>query len=116
MESTNHGIPFEGNPSPFTSWGNIGAPHMATLSLSGLTIGLLIWLFSTFVVQNNVITQQSNQHLVDTKVDPSPSSSFVSPSPSSSSLGESSDANNQVAKKNKKGKEKKKKPIQQGGK
>jgi len=40
---------------------------------------------------------------------------FVSPSPSSSSLGESSDASNQVAEKKKKGKENKKKSIQQGG-
>ena len=116
MESTNQGIPLEGNPSPFSYWGNISAPHMATLSLLGLTIGLPVWLFSTSVVQNNVIPQQSSQHPVDTKVDPSPSSLFDSPSPSSSSLGESSDANNQLAKKKKnKGKEKKKKLIQQGG-
>ena len=108
MESTNQGIPLEGIPSPFTSWGNIGAPHMATLSLPGLTIGLPMWLFSTSIIQNTVIPQQSNQHPVDTKVDPSPSSSFVSPSPSSSSLGENSDASNQVPEKKKKGKEKKK--------
>ena len=113
MESTNQGIPLEGNPSPYTSWGNIGAPHMATLSLPGHTIGLPVWLFSTSVVQNNVIPQQLNHHPVDTKFGPSPSSSFVSPSPSSSSLGKSSDANNQVAEKKKKGKEKKKNPIQQ---
>ena len=52
-------------------------------------------------------------HPVDTRVYPSPSSTFVSTSPFSSSLGESSDASNQVAEKKKKGKEKKKKnPIQ----
>ena len=32
MESINQGIPFEGNPNPFSSWEDIGAPHMATLS------------------------------------------------------------------------------------
>jgi len=79
MESTNKGIPLEGNHSPFSSWGNIGSPYVATLSLPGITIGLPVWIFSTSVVQNTVIPLQSNQHLFDTKVDPSPSSSFVSP-------------------------------------
>ena len=89
---------------------------MATLSLPGFTIGLPIWLFSTSVVQDAIIPLQSNQPLVDTEVDPSPSSLFVSPSPSSSSLGENSDASNQVAEKKKKGKEKQNKNlIQQGG-
>ena len=115
MESTNQGIPLEGIPSPFTSWGNIGAPHMATLSLTELTVGLPVWLFSTSVVQNNVIPQEQNQQPVDVKIDPSPSSSLVSPSPSSSFLGESSDASNQVPTNKKKGKEKKKKSIKQGG-
>ena len=62
MESTNQGFPLGGNPSPFSSWGDVGAPHMATLSLLGLTIGLPIWLFSTSVVQNTVIPEQSNHH------------------------------------------------------
>ena len=39
MESTNEGFPVEGNPSPFSSWGDVGPAHMATLSLLGLTIG-----------------------------------------------------------------------------
>lgn len=84
---------------------------MATLSLLEHAISMLVWILSTSMVQNNMLPQQSNQHLVDTKVDPSPSPSFISPSPSSSSLGENSDVNNQVAKKKKKCKEKKKKPI-----
>ena len=115
MESTNHGIHTERIPSHFTSWGNIGAPHRAKLSLPSLNIGLPVWLFSTSVVQNAMISLQSNTSLVDLDVDPLPYSSFVSPSPSSSSLGESSDTSNQVAEKKKKGKEKKKKTIQQGG-
>ena len=91
-ESTDQGIPFDGNPSPFPSFGNIGAPYMATLSLPRLTIGLLVWLFSTSLVQNVVISMQlstpptrQKQPLVP-KVDPLPSllirssssSSFVS--------------------------------------
>ena len=70
MESTNQGVPLGGNPSPFSSWGDVGAPHMATLSLPGLTIGLPVWLFSTFVVQNTVIPKQSSQQLNDTRVTP----------------------------------------------
>jgi len=89
---------------------------MATLSLLGFTIGLPVWLFSTSLVQNVMIYPQSstpptgqNQPLVHPKVDPFPSSSFVSSSPSSSSPGESIGTSNQVAKK------KKKKQIQQSG-
>ena len=114
MESTNQGIPLGGNPSPFSSWGDIGSPYMATLSLPRIIIGLLVWLFSTFVIQNTVIIQQANQKPNGTEVTPSPSTSFVSPSPSSSLLGETSDTKNQVAEKKKKGKEKKKKPAKQG--
>jgi len=121
-ESTNKGIPFNGNPSPFPRFGNIGAPYMATLSLPGLTIGLPVWLFSTSLIQNFIISPQwstpqtgKNQPPVDSKVDPLPSSSVVSSSPSSSSPGESIGTSNQVAKKKKKRKKKKKKQIQQRG-
>ena len=114
MESTNQGIPLGGNPSPFSSCGDIGSPYMATLSLPRITIGLSVWLFSTSVIQNTVIPQQSNKQPDDTEVTPSPSTSFVSPSPSSSSLGETSNTKNQVDEKKKKGKEKKKKPAKQG--
>ena len=47
---SNQGIPFEGNPSPFLSFGNVGAPYMVTLSLPGLNIGLPVWIFSTSMV------------------------------------------------------------------
>ena len=87
-DSTDKGIPFDGNPSPFPPFGNIGAPYMATLSLPRFTIGLPIWLFSTSLVQNVVISPQSstpptgqNQPPVAPKVDPLPSSSVVSFSP-----------------------------------
>ena len=109
MESTNQGLPLGGNASPFSSWGDVGAPHMATLSLPGLTIGLPIWLFSTSIVQNTVIPEQSSQQLDDTKVTPKPSTSLDSPSPPSSSLDKYGKVKNQVTKKEKKGKEKKEK-------
>ena len=88
LESINQGIPLDGNPSPFPPFGNIGAPYMATLSLLGLTIGFPVWLFSTSLVQNAVISPLSsspptrqNQPPIDPKVDPLLSSSVVSSSP-----------------------------------
>jgi len=63
MESTNQGVSLGGNPSPFSSWGDVGAPHMATLSLPGLTIGLPVWLFSISVVQNTATPEHSNLQL-----------------------------------------------------
>ena len=119
MESTNQGIPLGGNPSPFSSWGDVGAPHMATLSLPGLTIGLPVWLFSTNVVQNTTIPEQSSQQLDESRVTHQPSTSSNSSSPPSSSLDEAGKAKNQVPKekKEKKKKEKKKKePKANGGK
>ena len=86
MESTNQGIPLGGNPSPFSSWGDVGAPHMATLSLPGLTISLPVWLFSTSVVQNTAIPEQSNQKLDKSRVTHQPSTSSNSSSPPSSLL------------------------------
>ena len=99
-EFTNQGIPSEGNPSPFPSFGNVGAPYMATMSLPGLTVGFPIWLFLTSVALNVPtsirLSPSPEQHHVDLKIDPSPS--FP---------GESLDSINQVAKKKKKSKKKK---------
>jgi hypothetical protein len=47
IEMTNEGTPTLGEPFVFPSYGNIAPPHIATLSLLGLTIGLPVWLFST---------------------------------------------------------------------
>jgi hypothetical protein len=76
-ESTSQGNPSDGNPSPFPSFGNIGAPYMATLSLPGLTIGLPVWLFSTSMVpsvqtafQPSSPPPEQHQPHVDPKVDP----------------------------------------------
>ena len=92
---------------------------MATLSLPGLTIGLPVWLFSTNVIQNTIIPEQSNQQLDQTRVPHQPSTSSNSSSPPSSSLDGTGKTKNQVPKekKEKKKKEKKKKePKATGGK
>jgi len=54
----NKGNPSYKNPSHFPSFGNIGAPYMATLSLPGFTIGFPIWLFLTPMVPNVQTTSQ----------------------------------------------------------
>jgi hypothetical protein len=117
---TNEGTSALGEPFVFSSYENIGPPHLATLSLPGLTIGLSVWLFSTQVVLNAVsalvisTSPQENQP----HVDPSPSSLVIYSSPSSlarsssissSSPSEISQASNSVNKKKKKRKNKKKK-------
>jgi hypothetical protein len=122
---TNEGTPFPREPFVFPSYRNIGPPHIATLSLPGLTIGLPVWLFSTQVVSNAVsasfvsTSPQENQP----HVDPSPSSPMIfllpyslarSSSISYSSLSESSKASNSVDKKKKKKHKNKKKKNKQG--
>jgi hypothetical protein len=120
---TNEGTPLQGEPFVFPSYRNIGPSHIATLSLPGLTIGLLVWLFSTKVISNvasalvvSTFPQEHQPH-----VDPSNSSPVRSSSPSSlarsssisySSPSESSRASNPVDKKKKKTKSKKKKNKQ----
>jgi hypothetical protein len=122
-EMTNEGTSTPGEPFVCPSYGNIGPPHIATLSLPGLTIGLPVWLFSTQVIPNavsaSVVSTSPQEH--QPHVDPSPSSPIrssspstlaMSPSISSSSSSESSEASNSVNKKKKKRKNKKKKDKQ----
>ena len=122
-EMTNEGTSAPGEPFFFPSYGNIGPPHIATLSLPGLTIGLPVWLFSTQVIPNAVSASvtRTSPHEHQPPVDPSPSSLVRSSSPSplarspsiSSSLSsESFEASNLVNKKNKKRNIKKKKHNQ----
>jgi hypothetical protein len=120
---TNEGTSAPGEPFAFPSYENIGPPHITTLSLPGLTIGLPMWLFSTQVIPNAVsasLTSTSPQEH-QPHVDPSPSSPVRSSSPSllarspsvsSSSSSESSESSNPVNKKKKKRKIKKKKDKQ----
>jgi hypothetical protein len=119
-EMTNEGTPSPGEPFVFPSYGNIGPPHIATLSLPDLTIGFPVWLFFSQVIPNavsaSVVSTSPQEH--QPHVDPSPSSPIrssspsslaMSPSVSSSSSGESSEASNPVNKTKKKRKIKKKK-------
>jgi hypothetical protein len=118
---TNEGTSTPGEPFVFPSYGNIGPPHIATLSLPGLTIGLPVWLFSTQVIQNavsaSVVSTYPQEH--QPHVDPSSPVRSSSPSslarlpflPSSSSC-EISEARNSMNKKKKKRKNKKKKDKQ----
>jgi hypothetical protein len=117
---TNEGTPFPGEPFVFPSYENIGPPHIATLSLLGLTIRFSVWLFSTQVILNaasaSVVIISPQEH--QPHVDPSPYSPVRSSSPyslarysfiSSSLSSESSQVNNPMDKKKKKRKIKKKK-------
>ena len=90
-ESTNKENPPDGNPSPFPSFGNVGAPCMATLSLPSFTIGLSVWLFSASLIlsvqtafQPSSPPPEQHQPHVDPKVDPSPYLPISSPHSSSS--------------------------------
>jgi hypothetical protein len=90
-EMTNEGTTSLGEPFIFPSYGNIGPPHIATLSLPGLTIGFPVWLFSTQVIPNAVsasVTRTSPQEH-QPHVDPSPSSPVRSSSPSSLAMSPS---------------------------
>ena len=111
LESTGQGLPPDGNPSPFPSFGNVGAPYMATLSLPGLTIGLPVWLFSTSVVPSVMtivpLYPSFEPRHVDSKVENAPPSHAPSSS-SPTSPGESSTSSNQETRKKKKTKKKKK--------
>jgi hypothetical protein len=109
MEPTNQGSHLGGSPNPFSSWGDVGAPHMATLSLPGLTIGLPVWLFSTNVVQITTNPEQSNQQSDQSRATHQPSTSYNSSSDPSSSQGRAGKSQPPMEKKEKKKKEKKQK-------
>jgi hypothetical protein len=82
---TNEGTPFPREPFVFPSYINIGPPHIATLSLPGLTIGLSVRFFSTQVIWNaaSVLVVRTFPQEHQPHVDPSPSSTVRSSSPSS---------------------------------
>lgn len=52
LEVTNKYLPFNGNANPLPKFAILGPPDMAMLSLLGFMIGLPIWLFSTYLIQN----------------------------------------------------------------
>ena len=85
LRMTNEGTPFPKEPFVFPSYGNVGPPYIATLSLPGLTIGIPVWLFSTPLIMNSscasVISTSPQEH--QPHFDPSPSSLVRDSSPSS---------------------------------
>jgi hypothetical protein len=98
-ESTNGGTPCPREPYTFPYFGNFGTPYIATLSLLGLTIRLLVLLFPTPVISNspNVLTAHNTLDVGtppthQPHVEFSPSSPIKSPSLSPSSPSESSKA------------------------
>jgi hypothetical protein len=116
LGSTNGGTPSSGEPYTFPSFGNFGPPYVSTPSLSGITIGLPVWLFPTSMIPNppNVSVAPNTLDVNSPPthqphVDFFPSSPIKSPSISPSSPSESSKASSQVDQKKKKQKEKKKK-------
>ena len=58
--TTNQEIPSKGEPFVIPSFGNVGPPLMAMLSLPILTIGLPVWLFSIIVIPNALIVSDPN--------------------------------------------------------
>ena len=111
-ESSNQEIPFHVDPCNFPSFGNVGPPMMATLSLPRLTIGLPVWLFSIPSVSNVLDASpiSSPCQIHHSNRDPLLSRPVKSFPPSSSSSGESTVTSNQKSSKKKK---KSKKPKQQ---
>ena len=91
-EMTNEGTSSPREPFVFPYYENIGPPYIATLSLLGLTIGLLVWFFSTPVISNAGASYVSTPSTHQPHVDLSPSLPVRSPSILPSSPSESSQA------------------------
>ena len=91
----------------FPSYGDVGPPLMATLSLLGLTIELPVWLFSSPVIPSTLVASNPNPSSQENQphVDPSPSSPDVYSPVSPSSPIESCNTSSQVDKKKKKNKQ-----------
>jgi hypothetical protein len=80
--STNGQTPSLGEPYTFPSFGNFGPPYVATLSLTGLTIGLPVWLFPTPVIPNPPnVSAAPNTLDVNTQPTHQPHVEFSTPSP-----------------------------------
>ena len=58
--TTNQKTPSQEEPFIIPSFGNVGPPLMATLILPGLTIGLIVWLFSIMVIPSAPIVSNLN--------------------------------------------------------
>ena len=109
-QDTNQGTPGQRDPCVFSSFGNVGAPLMATLNLPGFTIGLPVWLFSTLNVANapdaSKISTLCQEHR--NNIDPLTSSSIQNVSTPSAPSGESGTTSNQKSKKRRRRRNRKK--------
>jgi hypothetical protein len=71
-EATNQGVHFHGKPYLFPCFRNVVPPYIVALSLPGFTMGLPIWYFSTLMVSNAPVVDQTSfplqehQPIVDT--------------------------------------------------
>jgi hypothetical protein len=99
---TNEGTPFPGETFVFPYYGNIGPPYIATFRLPGLTIGLLVSLFSTPMISNAGSSDVSTPPTHKPHVNLYPSFPVWSPSIYSSTPSESYKVSSQVDNKNKK--------------
>jgi hypothetical protein len=113
--STNGGTPCLGEPFTFPYFGNFGPPYISTLSVLGLAIGLLVWLFPILVILNPPRASVSpNTSYVSTPpmrqpyVEFSPSSPIKYPSFSPSSPSEISKASSRVIRRRRNGKRRRK--------
>jgi len=80
----------QGGLCGFPWFGNVGAPFMATLNLSGFTLGVSVWLFSTLNVPNVIDASQTTTlyHVHQNISNPLSSSPVNSVSPPSTSSSE----------------------------
>ena len=87
LGTTSKENPFQGMSFVSPPCGVVGPPFMANLNFPGLTIGLLVWLFSNPVIPNASFVSDlgSLRHEHQPHVNPSPSSSTVESTSLSSS-------------------------------
>ena len=82
-----------GTPCNIRLTGNVGVPLMTTLNLPGFTLGLLVWLFSTPTILNDLDASQVSSLYQGNQNTTSPSPVAISPPPFTS-CGESIDTSN----------------------
>ena len=89
---TNQENPMQNDSCDFLFAGNVGVPLMATLSLPGFTLGLLVWLLSTLNILNDPdASQASTLYQGNQKnVSPSPVETSTPPSTSSNEISNTS--------------------------
>jgi hypothetical protein len=108
LEDTNQGKTSQGDSYAFHFFGNVVSPLMATLNIPRLNVGLLIWLWITLNVTNDIDSSKiiTLCHGNWIYFYPSPSSYVMSTPPPSYLSGESLPTSNHKSKRNRKRKSK----------